>query len=98
MTPEQLREAAAVMLAAAEGKPLQVRCAEAGEISWRNIEAGSWNWDRFEYRIKPEPRKVKVQVFKSNDGSMLIAHVLDNENRPREWAVSDIVEIEVKDE
>ena len=56
MTPEELKYAASVMLAAAEGKKIQYR--SKGEIheQWGETRP-SWNWDLFDYRIAPEPRK-----------------------------------------
>jgi hypothetical protein len=55
MTPEQLRNAAAVMLAAAEGKPLESR--PYGTKEWSTVTTPAWNWNSVEYRIKPEPRE-----------------------------------------
>ena len=98
MTPEQLREAAAVMLAASEGKAIQQR--EYGDDPWRDLGSLlvhiSWNWNRFQYRIKPEPRKVKVRLY--NDGHFLRACTPDEKPREHWKPCSDIVEIEVKDE
>lgn len=60
MIREQAREAAAVMLAWADGKTIQCRRRSSGE--WCGIEPGctatilSWDWDEFEYRVKPEPK------------------------------------------
>lgn len=102
MTPEQLREAAAVMLAAADGKKIEHR--EYEHEPWRDSGSLhlhiSWNWNRFQYRIKPEPRKVRIQVFR--DASY--PHTwkpfdVSKESPPTWWIpVSDIVEIEVRDE
>ena len=54
MTPEQLKNAAAVMLAAAEGKPIEFRSGVGGE--WHFLRHSSplalcWNWYEYEYRI-----------------------------------------------
>lgn len=60
MTREQAREAAAVMLGWADGKSLQYR--RRDQSKWHDIEPDcigitlSWDWDEFEYRIKPEPK------------------------------------------
>ena len=55
MTREQAREAAAVMLAFADGKEVQVRV-RGGTAPWThhsNLLDGTWDWDAFEFRIKP---------------------------------------------
>lgn len=55
MTREEAKEAAEVMLAYAEGKEIQYKNHEGD--SWCEIVYGEpeFNWDRTEYRIKPEP-------------------------------------------
>ena len=55
MTREQAREAAAVMLAFADGKEVQGRV-RGGTAPWThhsNLLDGTWDWDAFEFRIKP---------------------------------------------
>lgn len=57
MNRDDTTEAIKVMQAWADGKTVQVSV--NGE--WRSIapwEELGWSWDRFEYRIKPEPRVV----------------------------------------
>lgn len=96
MTPEQLREAASVMLAAADGKKIQVR-AIAMYGNWVDTNCGRWDWAKYVYRIKPEPRKVKVQLFRSLDKTMICPFVVPDEDIAMWIPVSDIVEIEVKE-
>ena len=59
MTAEELREAAAVMLAAADGQPIQVRNRERAESvpSMPFVESTKqlFDWGSHEYRVKPEP-------------------------------------------
>ena len=51
MTREQAREAAAVMLAWADGKEVEIRL--QGIREWEPTDSPRWNWDNFDYRIKP---------------------------------------------
>lgn len=60
MTKEQCREAGATMIAWADGKSIQYRQRDQSE--WFDIEPActatilSWDWDEFEYRVKPMPK------------------------------------------
>lgn len=56
LTPDQLRQYAAAMLALADGKPVQSR--PPGDPQWADIspEVLTWNFKFNEYRPKPEPR------------------------------------------
>ena len=60
MTKEQSREAGSVMIGWANGKTIQWR--RRGHNNWSEVEQDcigitfSWDWDTFEYRIKPEPK------------------------------------------
>ena len=98
MTPEQLREAAAVMLAAADGKKIECRTRDTLN-EWVLVVNSVWNFCVYEYRIKPVPvtmkvalyRDVKTGVVRPMACSPLVVGLSDK-------LVSDIVEIEVKDE
>lgn len=60
MNKEQSREAGSVMIGWANGKTIQWRRRDQNE--WFDIEPActatilSWDWDEFEYRVKPEPK------------------------------------------
>lgn len=60
MTKEQCREAGATMIAWADGKSIQYR--RRNQSEWFDIEPActattlSWDWDEFEYRVKPMPK------------------------------------------
>lgn len=60
MTKEQCREAGATMIAWADGKSIQYRRRDQSE--WFDVEPActattlSWDWDEFEYRVKPMPK------------------------------------------
>lgn len=74
MTPTQLKEAAQVMLAAAEGKQVQYMPRSTGQwvpTGWAENDSPSWDWHLYEYRIKPEPREWWVDL---NTGK---CHVLE---------------------
>ena len=57
MTKEQSREAGSVMIGWANGKTIQWR--RRGHNDWSEVDQDcigitlSWDWDEFEYRIKP---------------------------------------------
>ena len=53
MTREQAREAAAVMLAWADGK--EVEYSPQGHSIWKPNAAPCWSWSGCDYRIKPTP-------------------------------------------
>lgn len=94
MTPEQLREAAAVMLAAADGEQVQLFIGS----NWVDNYDPSWQWASCEYRIKPKEQKVKVQLVYNESYDRIEANILNNVmNAPDRWKpCSDVVEIEVK--
>ena len=101
MTPEQLREAAAVMLAAADGKAIQRRYLLGAEMSWEMFDPLNliWSWYKYEYRIKPEPRKIKVAIYVNPADGYHLPIMECDIPRFNGWKrVSDIVEIEVRDE
>ena len=60
MTKEQCREAGATMIAWANGKTIQWR--RRGHNDWSEVDQDcigitlSWDWDEFQYRIKPESK------------------------------------------
>lgn len=65
MTPEQLKQAAVVMLAAAEGRKVQLRlkgCTVAGWLSSPEFQP-VWNWKDYEYRIVPETVKSRRYLY-----------------------------------
>lgn len=50
MNAEQLKQAAAVMLAAAEGKPIEV-AGRSTPRQWEPATSTSWNWAYCDYRV-----------------------------------------------
>lgn len=61
-----------VMQAYEEGKQIQARllyetigmtgCYDV--IKWEDVQTPTWNWDAWEYRIKPEPKEPKYRPYK----------------------------------
>ena len=64
MTTEEIREAAKVMEAYANGKKIQCNDNHLGNGEWVTTDNPSFNWDKYAYRIKPEP---KYRPFKTQE-------------------------------
>lgn len=56
-----LREMIEVMVAADKGEAIEVR--ERSEIRWRLCQQSCWNWDKWDYRIKPKPREIFINEY-----------------------------------
>lgn len=59
MNREEARKAAEVMLAHADGKEIECRILDGG---WVTKTHQSFNWQEYEYRVKPEPREFWVKL------------------------------------
>lgn len=66
MTPEETRQAAAVMIAHAEGKRIEWRKREDADDWWSDTEIPRWDWCKLEYRVAPERWAGKLWI--SSDG------------------------------
>ena len=64
MTVQEIREAAKVMEAYANGKEIQCNDNHLGNGEWVTTDNPSFNWDKYAYRIKPEPQ---YRPFKSQE-------------------------------
>ena len=55
----------AVMQAAKEGKAIQrrYRTHPVTDVYWKDTPKPDWNWTSFDYRVKPEPRRVWVNMY-----------------------------------
>ncbi|RLF44929.1 MAG: hypothetical protein DRN17_03565 [Thermoplasmata archaeon] len=60
MTPNELREAASILLAAADGKQIQTK---APCMEWIDTSILFFNFGAQEYRIKPEPQEFWLNVY-----------------------------------
>ena len=64
MLIEELKEAAKVMEAYANGKKIQCNYNRQDNEGWVDTNNPSFNWDKYAYRIKPEP---KYRPFKTQE-------------------------------
>ena len=64
MTREEIKEAAKVMEAYANGKKIQCNDNHLGNGEWVTTDNPSFNWDKYAYRIKPNP---KNRPFKTQE-------------------------------
>ena len=64
MTIEEIKEAAKVMEAYANGKKIQCNDNHLGNGEWVTTDNPSFNWDKYAYRIKPQQ---KYRPFKSQE-------------------------------
>ena len=64
MTVQEIREAAKIMEAYANGKKIQCNDNHLGNGEWVTTDNPSFNWDKYAYRIKPEP---KYRHFKTQE-------------------------------
>ena len=64
MTVQEIREAAKIMEAYANGKKIQCNDNHLGNGEWVTTDNPSFNWDKYAYRIKPEP---KYRPFESQE-------------------------------
>lgn len=64
MNREDLAAMIAVMQGALDGKLVECRVRTGWDGDpWRSGEV-SWDWARYEYRLKPEPRRVWVNEYR----------------------------------
>lgn len=63
MTKEELRNAIKVMQAYIDGKSIEWTYL-TNDTEWYPVGIPIWNWDKYEYRIKQEP---KYRPFKDKD-------------------------------
>ena len=91
MTREQTIEAIRVMQAFADGKEVQVRSRkwnprESLKPDWVDEELSCWNFEDYDYRIKP------TATFRpwTADEVPLGAWVLEKANRERRWLITDV--------
>lgn len=60
----QIDEMIAVLTAAKEGKRIQYKRHEFNE--WYDNNDSRWNFEMFEYRVKPEPREWWAEIYSTN--------------------------------
>lgn len=102
MTPDQLKQAAAVMLAAAEGKAIQFRVLRSN-YPWSNPMTPAhlnWDWDSREFRIAPETVKSRRYLhtlrFPGHDAVLVSAITYPQQPETIETALNFIRWIDTK--
>jgi len=55
MNQEQTKAAAEIMLQWANDPGAKIECRARGDSVWDSLFEPGWNWDGFEYRVKPKP-------------------------------------------
>lgn len=93
MTKEELQNAIKTIQAHLDGKPIQIR-RPGGD--WRDqLGTPTFDFARWEYRVKP--KTVKVQVIKGKTQYYAAVHLELSTNADCTGAVSDWIEIEVRE-
>ena len=73
MTPEELKHAAEVMTAAANGATIeQAFYNDLGLGPWCEEDSPSWDWDAYLYRVKHEPITIDIVVERGTQDSIHI--------------------------
>ena len=92
MTPEKAREAAAVMLAFADGKKIECKTA-TGPDPWIEVAEPRWQWYGTKYRVAPEPWEGKIWLH-PNGSYMTPAIALGDERMEEEgWRLITVKEV-----
>jgi hypothetical protein len=63
----------AVMQAFEDGKAVQYRKRGVSSDAWMRVDAPIWAWDCIDYKVKPEPKKVMMQVWESEHSEAIRA-------------------------
>ncbi len=68
-------------------------------MEWKDLKDPSFNDVDGQYRVKPEPVKVKVKLFKFSDGTVvpITEKCWEHFTKPYCTCVSDVYELEVKE-
>lgn len=83
-----LAEKIAVMQAAERGE--EIECKFFWDEPWLFIPTPTWNWDKFDYRVKPKPQKFWVVFDKK--GNLIQWSLTKKPEAPPHWANDWIVE------
>lgn len=73
MNRRETSKAVAVMQAFADGKEVEVaeRRHDKKAPNWRHTTTPIWDWADYDYRIKPEPRRIWATI--ASDGTLVTA-------------------------
>jgi len=64
MTLEATKHAIEVMQAYVDGKEVECLARRVSGDEWEKVVSPAWNWIRYDYRIKPEPREYYLNIYK----------------------------------
>ena len=67
MNREDTRKAAMVMMAYADGVPLEKRHRHSSERGWHNCNSPVWDWVNNKYRVKKRSGKVWLVIDKADN-------------------------------
>ena len=106
MTKDELRKAAAVMLAAAEGKTIQYK--DNSKWVTKPTNEMKFNWEMNEYRIKPNTIKYRLALCLQPESMKHIIVCFENEEHLRTYNnyygdnfirfLTDWIEVEIDNE
>ena len=76
----------------------EVKCVEKGNDNWEIVTKPLWNWERFNYRIKPEKQKVTIEkwLFRDKQGDFLVIEISNADNYKQYEKVKLIKSYEVE--
>ena len=82
----------AVMQAFKEGKAIQywARCNRGTDENWGDAPNPIWNWATFEYRVKPEPRRIWLNWYPTKKCRSSVCY--DSREEAASFAIHDIAE------
>jgi hypothetical protein len=89
----------AVLQAAKAGKRVEFRSRKCQFLPpWEDSPCPSWDFDEFEYRVKPEPRTIWVNEVRNENpiSTKVFRRVYDSHQEAASNAVSNCVRIAVK--
>ena len=84
MTPDKLREAATVLLAAADGKKIEYTGIHGTRTEWWRHNGLEFYFDTYDYRVKPEPFEVWLICRKGSD---VILSACDSFKQAEEYGI-----------
>lgn len=100
MTSEELKAAAAVMLAASEGREIEYKPRNDSHFEWTGLaysKAAKFDWSRNDYRVKPWTQKTLGQIaFEASLGGRWVKDYVTIDIEHENWEkIAAAVEAEV---
>ena len=82
----------AVLQAAKEGKAIQywARCNRGTDENWGDAPNPIWNWATYDYRVKPEPRRIWLNWYPTKKCRSSVCY--DSREEAASFAIHDIAE------